>query len=315
MRKKKIKDFGIGEDVELFVRLSEISVRTSSTNTEYASLNAYDGDEIVDAKIWTLDEQKKNILINGEVYFIKGKLREYQGRPQLNISELRFVSEEDEVDLSVFYEYAKLSEEELRETIFAYINRIKNSLIRGITKELITKYQDQYFTHPAAITMHHNYHSGLAFHVYTMLKLSDGILEVYPFLNQDLLYAGIILHDLGKVFELSGPKGTEYTLVGNLIGHISLCVNEIYRVASEMDAQDTDEVLALMHLVLSHHGQLEYGSPKEPVIAEGVVIHFLDNIDAKLSTLEKELTNTEKGSFTNNLPIFDRKAFYNPNIK
>lgn len=315
MRKKKIKDFGIGEDVELFVRLSEISVRTSSTNTEYASLNAYDGDEIVDAKIWTLDEQKKNILINGEVYFIKGKLREYQGRPQLNISELRFVSEEDEVDLSVFYEYAKLSEEELRETIFAYINRIKNSLVRGITKELITKYQDQYFTHPAAITMHHNYHSGLAFHVYTMLKLSDGILEVYPFLNQDLLYAGIILHDLGKVFELSGPKGTEYTLVGNLIGHISLCVNEIYRVASEMDAQDTDEVLALMHLVLSHHGQLEYGSPKEPVIAEGVVIHFLDNIDAKLSTLEKELTNTEKGSFTNNLPIFDRKAFYNPNIK
>lgn len=315
MRKKKIKDFGIGEDVELFVRLSEISVRTSSTNTEYASLNAYDGDEIVDAKIWTLDEQKKNILINGEVYFIKGKLREYQGRPQLNISELRFVSEEDEVDLSIFYEYAKLSEEELRETIFAYINRIKNSLVRGITKELITKYQDQYFTHPAAITMHHNYHSGLAFHVYTMLKLSDGILEVYPFLNQDLLYAGIILHDLGKVFELSGPKGTEYTLVGNLIGHISLCVNEIYRVASEMDAQDTDEVLALMHLVLSHHGQLEYGSPKEPVIAEGVVIHFLDNIDAKLSTLEKELTNTEKGSFTNNLPIFDRKAFYNPNIK
>ena len=312
---RKIKDFMYGEDVELFARLFDISIRSTSANSEYASLNAFDGEDVVEAKIWGVDEQKKSILKNDEVYFIEGKLREYQGRPQLIISELRLATEEDNIDLTQYYEFAKLSEEELKEEIFGYINKISNPLLRGITKELITIYQDRFFTHPAAVVMHHNYHSGLAYHVYSMLKLSDGILNVYPFLNKDLLYSGIILHDLGKTFELSGPKGTEYTLEGNLIGHITLCVNEIYRIASQMGVEKSDEVLTLMHLVLSHHGELEYGSPKEPIVAEGVVIHFLDNLDARLATLEKELSRTKKGKFTDNLPIFDRKAFYNPNIK
>lgn len=312
---KKIKDFNIGDDIELFLRLSDISIRKTSSNAEYASLLGYDGEELIDIKIWSLDEAKKQILKNGEVYLITGKLREYQGKPQLNISDLRLVNEDDNLDLSAFYEFAKLSVEELIEGINQYIDEIENPIFNHIVKNLIKKYQDEFFSYPAALTMHHNYHSGLAFHVYTMLVLSDTILDVYSYLNKDLLYAGIILHDLGKVLELSGPKGTEYTLVGNLIGHITLCTNEIYRISYDLGVESSDEVLSLIHLIISHHGQLEYGSPKEPLIAEAVVLNLLDNLDAKLASIEKEITNTKKGDFTNSLPIFDRKSFYVPNLK
>lgn len=312
---KKIKDFNIGDDIELFLRLSDISIRKTSSNNEYASLSGYDGEDLVDVKIWSLDETKKQILKNGEVYLITGKLREYQGKPQLNISDLRLVTEDDDIDLKNFYEYAKLSVEELHEGINQYIDDIENSILNHIVKTLVKKYHNEFFSHPAALTMHHNYHSGLAFHVYTMLNLSDSILDIYSYLNKDLLYAGIILHDLGKVLELSGPKGTEYTLVGNLIGHIILCTNEIYRVSYDMGVESSDEVLSLIHLIISHHGQLEYGSPKEPLIAEAVVLNLLDNLDAKLASIEKEISNTKKGEFTNSLPIFDRKSFYVPNLK
>lgn len=312
---KKIKDFNIGDEIETVLRLSDISIRKTSSNADYASLMGYDGEELIDIKIWSLDETKKNILKNGEIYLVNGKLREYQGKPQLNISDLRMIDESDDIDTSAFYEYARLTKEELMENINQYIDAIENPILNHIVTSLIKKYHHQFFTHPAALTMHHNYHSGLAFHVYTMLVLSDSILDVYSYLNKDLLYAGIILHDLGKVLELSGPKGTEYTLIGNLIGHITLCTNEIYRISYEMGVEETDEVLSLIHLIISHHGQLEYGSPKEPLIAEAVVLNLLDNVDAKLASIEKEVSNTKKGEFTNSLPIFERKSFYVPNLK
>lgn len=313
---KKINDFSVGDDVvDLVLRLSNISIRKTSANQDYASLIAFDGFDHVDAKIWAFDDAKRDVLENGEIYFVSGKLREYQGNPQLNINDLRKVTLEDNIDKSLFYEYAKLNEEELKTKIFKYIDNIDNAILHEITKRMIKQYEDRYFTHPAAVTMHHNYHSGLAYHVYSMLRLSDAYLDFYPFLNKDLLYSGIILHDLGKVLELSGPKGTEYTLEGNLIGHITLCANEVYRLAYELGVASSDEVLALIHLILSHHGQLDYGSPKEPQIAEAVVLNLIDNADSRLGSIESEVEKTDEGDFTNPLPTFNRKSFYKPKIK
>ena len=162
-----------------------------------------------------------------------------------------------------------------------------------------------------------NYFSGLAYHVYSMLVLSDVYLMQYPFLNKDLVYAGIIIHDIGKIYELSGGKGIEYTKVGNLLGHISIGCNLIYKASCDLGYEDTDECLSLQHIVLAHHGLNEYGSPKEPQMAEAVLIYLLDFSDSRMAALEKEYKDLEslKGGFTNPLPAFERKSFYVPDLK
>ena len=215
-------------------------------------------------------------------------MKEYQGKMQFNITDIRMVTDDDDIDLSAFYEYAKLNVSDLQNQIEGYVTKINNPILKEITVQILKKYYVNFYWYPAAVNMHHNYYSGLAYHVYSMLKLSDCYLSLYPYLNKDLVYAGIILHDIGKLVELSGPKGTEYTKEGKLLGHITIGANEIYAMALSLNYQNTEEYINLNHIILSHHGQLEYGSPKEPATPEALLIHFLDFADSKLAALEKD---------------------------
>ncbi len=162
--------------------------------------------------------------------------------------------------------------------------------------------------------MHHNYFHGLAYHTLSMLILSDAYVALYPFLNQSLVISGILLHDIGKVIELSGPKGTEYTKIGKLLGHINIGAAEVLQTASDVGLPECEASLALAHIILSHHGQLEYGSPKEPIIPEAALVHFLDLSDSKLAALEKEASKTLPGTYTSPVLSFDRRSFYIPDL-
>lgn len=310
-----IRDYSIGDKATLILRFSDVQLRKTTSNADYASLLGFDGKDLIDVKIWSLPVEKKELLKNGEVYEAIGTMKDYQGKMQFNVSDFRLI-DDSEMDLSQFYEYAKMSVDDLQKNIISYTNKIKNQKIKEIVVKLLKEHYRDYFLHPAAVTMHHNYFSGLAYHVYSMLTLSDVYLKQYPFLNHDLVYAGIIIHDIGKVIELSGGKGSEYTKIGNLIGHISIGAGMVYKAACDLGYEDTDEAVSLMHIVLSHHGLNEYGSPKEPLIAEAVLIYLLDYSDSRMAALEKEYKDVEslKGGYTNNLPAFDRKMFYVPNI-
>ncbi|HEY8395808.1 MAG TPA: HD domain-containing protein [Bacilli bacterium] len=311
--RKKIKDFNPTDKAVLILRLSDIQIKKTTANADYASMIGFDGTDLIEVKIWSLTDEKREILKNGEVYELSGTMKDYQGKMQFNVSELRLL-DDSEIDKSEFYEYAKMSEAELKEAIIAYINLIGNSTIKKIVFTTIKQFFPDFFQHPAAISMHHNYFGGLAYHVYSMLTLSDAYLKLYPYLNPSLVYGGIILHDIGKMVELSGPKGTEYTKEGNLLGHIAIGANILYKVACDLEVEKTDEFLSLQHIILSHHGLLEYGSPKEPQIPEAVLIHILDLSDSRLAALEKEAMNTMPGEFTEPILAFDRKRFYKPNF-
>lgn len=315
MNRQMIKDYSVGEKAKLVLRFSDVQIRKTTANADYASLLGFDGKDLIEVKIWSLPQEKKEILKNGEVYEATGTMKDYQGKMQFNVSDFTLVNEND-YDLSEFYEYAKVGVDDLQKEIIGYTNRIKNVKIKEIVVKLLKEHYREFFLHPAAITMHHNYFSGLAYHVYSMLVLSDTYLKHYPFLNSDLVYAGIIIHDIGKVVELSDGKGSEYTKKGNLLGHISIGSGMVYKAACELGYEDTDEVISLMHIVLSHHGLNEYGSPKEPLIAEAVLIYLLDFSDSRMAALEKEYKNVDelKGGYTNALPAFDRKMFYVPKL-
>ena len=128
------------------------------------------------------------------------------------------------------------------------------------------------------------------------------------------LLTGVILHDIGKCKELSGPVITEYTVEGKLLGHISI-MNTIVKETANKLGYDNERVMLLQHMILSHHGQLEYGSPKEPATPEAALIHFLDYNDSRLAGLETEVSKTDKGEYTQPLVSFDRRSFYIPNIE
>ena len=174
---------------------------------------------------------------------------------------------------------------------------IENASLQRITRHLIKKYQDSFFTYPAASSHHHNFASGLSYHVLTMLRVAKSICDIYPLLNRSLLYSAIILHDLGKVRELSGPVATTYTVEGNLLGHISIASDEVAESAKELGIEG-EEVMLLRHMILAHHGKMEFGSPKLPHLKEAEILFFIDNIDAKMNMFEKAFKKTDKGQFT-----------------
>ncbi|NLB85308.1 MAG: metal-dependent phosphohydrolase, partial [Acholeplasmataceae bacterium] len=176
-------------------------------------------------------------------------------------------------------------------------------------KQIYLRYKADFYLHPAATKFHHAYIGGLAHHTYTMLKMVDQFVDIYPFLNKDLLNGGIILHDISKIKEMTGVDG-EYTKEGLLIGHIVMQTIEIFDVAKELGYQDFEEVLLLEHMIVSHHGQLNFGSPKRPQIAEALALWFFDTIDSKFSVLENEIKLTKENDFTTNIAVIDKTRFY-----
>ena len=147
--------------------------------------------------------------------------------------------------LRKFYKSSVCSMAEEEKEIEKYINKLDNKVVKEITIKLIEKYRDRFFTYPAAAKMHHAYIGGLAYHSIGMLHLADGFIENYPYLDKNYVYAGIMLHDIGKAIELSGPANAEYTLEGQLIGHLVIGAIEIEKMALELGYQNTKEVLLL----------------------------------------------------------------------
>ena len=212
--------------------------------------------------------------------------------------------------LRSFLNTSPLSLEESKEKVYEYIEAIENDIIKAITMKLVKDYENKFFIYPAASKMHHSYVGGLAYHSIGMLKMADSFILNYPYLNKDYLYAGIILHDIGKIAELSGPQNTEYTLDGQLLGHLVIGALEIARVANELRFNGSKEVLLLEHMLVSHHGQPLFGAAKKPATPEALVLWYIDTIDSKFRVLGEELEKTNSGSFTDHIGVLDKSKIY-----
>lgn len=294
----KFKDMKIGEVVEFYALLEDLKLRYTPNQTSYYSANLSDGTSVVDARIW--DVNLKNDLSNGVVYYFNARINEYGGKMQFVITGVRDVLP-GEIELREFYRYAPLDEKALRAGLKDYMRKVDNVILREVMIELIKDVEQEYFSYPAAMTMHHNYLCGLAYHTYSMAKLADQVLENYPMINRNLLYTGVLLHDIGKTKELSGKISPTYTMDGSLLGHIVIGLNMISCKAKELKVDDTEEVQMLLHMIAAHHGELEYGSPKEPTTIEALALHLIDLMDSKLACVESEYEKTEPGTSTQSI--------------
>lgn len=284
----------------------------STTNGDpYLSVSLQDDSGTIDGKIWNVKAEVAEKCVVGEIVQVLGVVILYQNNFQMKINDVKSV-DFSLFDISEFVPASPVSIDDLKAYITDIAKSITQSVLADIVGEMLHRYQDKLYQYPAASRNHHNFSGGLATHMQGMIELALKLIELYPSLNRDLLLSGIVLHDLGKITELNGPVATEYTVEGKLLGHISIIHSEIYEYAKAKGYQNTQEVLLLRHMILSHHGELEFGSPVVPMTCEAEVLNFIDNLDARMNMLEKALNSVKAGEFTPRIFPLDNRSFYKP---
>ncbi len=311
---KGITEYAVGETVDVFLLIKQSVKGVTTTGNPFISLVLQDKSGDIEAKLWDTKDKQETMFAAEVIVRVGGEIHNYRGKNQLRIKSIRPAKPEENQSISDLMPSSEKSADELLEEVMKYLFEMENPQIQRITRFMLKKYQQQFLTYPAATRNHHDYVSGLADHVVSMLKLGKALVEIYPGLNKDLLFAGIILHDIGKVIELSGPIATTYTVEGNLIGHISIMVTEVAKAAEELEIEG-EEVMLLQHIILSHHGKEEWGSPKKPMLKEAEILHYIDNIDAKMMMLDRVLGKTTEGEFSERVFALDNRSFYKPKIQ
>ncbi|MCF6136168.1 3'-5' exoribonuclease YhaM [Pseudalkalibacillus berkeleyi] len=306
-----IQQYEVGDVFDDFLLIKSATKGVTSTGKPFMTIMLQDHTGDIEAKLWDSSPEDEKMYQPELIVRVTGDITSYRGKNQLKVKQIRLSNEQDSVSVHDFVETAPIPQEEMIEVITQAIFEMKNPNIQRLTRHLVKKHQKAFLDYPAATKNHHDFVSGLAFHVVSMLRLAKSIAQLYPSLDTDLLYAGVILHDLGKTRELSGPVAPSYTLEGNLLGHITMMVEEIKEAAQELGIEG-EEVLILQHMVLSHHSKAEWGSPKPPLVREAEILHYIDNIDAKMNMMDRALSKVEPGEYTERVFPLENRAFYKP---
>lgn len=295
------------------VKRAELRISNASKK-EYLDATLADKTGEVNAKAWGIDEGILDIFELGGLVKIKAKVKMWNDKPQLNLEQFRTAVPDDGVGISDFVPTAPGNPDEYYDYIMMKISSFNNQNMSLLVKALILDKKEEFLIYPAAKSNHHAVRSGLLYHVYRMLKLAEAMKEVYPNIDLDILSAGIILHDLCKIDEMSiSDVGlvTDYTIEGNMLGHITMGIVNLSNKAEKLGIKD-EFVLLLKHMILSHHYLPEYGSPVQPMFLEAELLHHIDIIDARLYDFENIYKTVDKGSLSEPVWSLDRRRVYRP---
>jgi 3'-5' exoribonuclease len=295
MKEKFIRDLQFGDNItsEQFA-VKSVKKGKTMNGKDFYDLNLSDKTGEIMGKIWEDKIDACQKCNEGDVIELSGKVTEFKDKQQLVISFLQVVKD---FELENFLPQSEHDVAELLETIKKSISKIKDKHIKELLNYFFTNKQflEKYKQAPAAEFIHHAYVGGLAEHTVEMLEVAKTLLKFYPEISSDLLTCGVILHDVGKIEELAVSHTITRTLPGSLVGHIPLGANTVNRAILELKDFPEDLHAKILHLVLSHHGQLEFGSPVKPAIPEAFALAYIDNLSAKINTaikIKKENENS-----------------------
>jgi len=312
----QIKQLVSSDEFTGFYLLKELDIRQTNATPpkDYFDLVLCDSTGQLPAKMWDVSATDKETFFPMGLVKVRGIVQTYRERLQVKIVQMRPAKPEDQVSVTDFIRSAPIRPIDLVYTIKQATASITEPEVRTIVEYCIGKAEDKLMHYPAAKTHHHAYYAGLAYHIVRMLELGEFICRQRPFLNADMLRAGIILHDVAKTEEMTAQLGvvSDYSLTGKLIGHIALASSWITEAALMNDLPlDSQRVIGLQHLVLSHHNTGEWGSPVQPQTAEAVALHYIDSLDAKLQMVEDTLDSTpDSEEWTPFIRGLDNKAIY-----
>lgn len=311
---KKIGEFEQGEKVEGFYLIKSIICKVANnSNKKYLDIILSDKTGEISAKVWEVNDQNENLYKTNEIVSVRGTVTNWQGSLQLKIERMRKANEDDNIVVDDYVKSAPIPSDVMYAQIMEFVENMKDNEIQILITALLEKDKEKLMYYPAAKKNHHSMKGGLLYHVLTMLQLGEKMCSIYDFLNTDLVYAGIILHDLAKIKEMNASKlgiVDEYTLEGSMLGHITQGIKELEVIGRQLEI-DSRKMMLLQHIILSHHFEPEYGSPVKPMFPEAEMVHYIDTIDARMYDMKKLVTETKVGEFSERLWSIDNRRIYN----
>jgi 3'-5' exoribonuclease len=283
--------------------------KIARTGSAYLDLELRDASGVIRAKLWECDRHALDFGVE-DIVEVDGVVEDYQGTAQIRVREISRCSPE-EVDLSDYLPRSRRDPAEMYAELMDRLRRLPEGPLRALLLSIMEDpaISEKFKRAPAAMSYHHAFLGGLLEHVLSLVQLGDQVCDHYEFLRRDILLAGLVLHDLGKIEELSFSGGFRYSTRGQLLGHIEIGLEIVQEKIRQIPGFPTELKGQLEHMILAHHGRLEFGSPKEPMFPEALLVHFLDEIDSKLEAIcaQYETDKDHPGDWTARNPVLRRE--------
>jgi len=309
----KVKDLKAGMICDGMYILKEVEVKKTAAGKVYLDITFMDDTGDINAKDWNGNQNSVNRLIKGKLHRVNSKIISWQNSLQMNINSITLCDDDTQERISEFVPSAPISSEDMIDMVYKYINNMKNEDLKKLVRSIYDENLDKLKYYPAAKVLHHSIRGGLLYHILTMLQVAEKLKEIYYDINIDLLYTGILLHDIMKLKELDASEVgiADYSIEGQLIGHIEMGVSLVDEKAKELNL-DKEYMLLVKHMILSHHELPEYGSPKMPMFLEAELLHHIDIIDARVYDFKQRSETIMPGEVTEKIWSLDRRI-YRPN--
>jgi 3'-5' exoribonuclease len=317
MKNHYIAQLRTNDEITEFFAVRTIALKTGSNKKQYLDLSLADNTGEINAKKWDVADTELPSLQEireGEVVKVKAIVTEWNGMRQLKVLRLRKSVAQDGIDRADYIKAAPEDPEDMYAFALARAEAIGDADLRALSLRLLEDNREKLLYYPAASRNHHAELGGLLYHVKRMLMMGERYCEVYTNLNRDLIVAGVIAHDIEKLTEMIANEDgvvSEYSFEGKLLGHLIQGVKRIAGLAAELGVPQEKAVL-LEHMVLSHHYEPEFGSPKKPLFPEAEILHYLDIVDARMDDMETALSGVDRGGFSEKIRILDNRSLYRP---
>lgn len=284
MKQSFVSDLTSEQNITTFLLVCEKEVRSTKEGKPYLRLELGDRTGTIESRMWDQIEVAAREVDREDIVKVQGRVEIYRGKPQFSVQQMRKAKPE-EIDIADFLPSTKEDVEKLYKQLLAEAESIKNPWLKKLNTSILNdpKVVPRYKRAPAAKVMHHAYLGGLLEHVVGLCGLAHQIAEHYPELDLDLLLTACILHDVGKLDELCYDRAIGYTAEGQLLGHIVIEIETVTKAIEKIEGFPAPLKTVVQHLLISHHGHYEFGSPKLPMIREALVFHYMDDLDSKLA--------------------------------
>ncbi|MCQ2555469.1 MAG: HD domain-containing protein [Clostridia bacterium] len=305
----------VGEKTDSFFMISNVEIKKGSTGKDYLDLLLADETGEISGKKWSVDEPDRK-LKRTDIVKVRFEVTEFNGQAQLRIERVRIASKEDNLDVTEFVKHAPETSEDMFNEIKKTAEEIEDSDLRNVALKVLSANEEKLMYYPAAKKNHHAIFGGLLYHTLRMLRLGKKVCEVYTNLRPDWVACGVIIHDMEKINEIVSDEygmASDYSFEGKLLGHIVMGVKSIDRICLDLGVCDEKRIM-LDHMVLSHHYEAEYGSPRKPLFPEAEVLHYLDMLDAKMYDFKEAYDEALPGGYSDRKWTLDNREIYHDTL-
>ena len=299
--------------VDGFCLIKSIDKKTSSKGDTYLDMSLSDSDGEINAKLWRYSPELHGEYTVNELIKIRGVVSQYNGSDQLKIDRIRHVTPEDGVNVSDYVKSADYTGEQMYNELYSIAEGFKDEDLKKIVLAILEDERLPLLYWPAAFKLHHAVRGGLLMHTLSIVRLAEGVCTVYPFVDRELLISGAILHDIAKLKEFNVSDtgvATGYSNEGNLLGHLAMGAMVINKYAEELNISPKTAML-LEHMVLSHHGDPEFGAAVRPMFIEAELLSELDLMDSRVYEMREAVAATNPEEFSSRIWAMDNRKLFN----